>query len=45
MKLQGIEVDLKEGDTVVQLGANHAWSNRSDRRCIVYFSKHDASEG
>ena len=39
------EVDLKEGDTVVQLGANHAWSNRSNSPCIIYFSKHDASNG
>jgi len=36
------EVDLKEGDTVVQRGTNHAWSNRSDRPCIMVFSSHDA---
>jgi len=36
------EVNLKEGDTVVQRGTNHAWSNRSDRSCIMVFSSHDA---
>ena len=37
------EVDLNEGDTIVLLGANHSWSNRSDHPCIVFFSKHDGS--
>ena len=37
------EVDLNEGDTVVLLGANHSWSNRSNKPCIVFFSKHDGS--
>ena len=37
------EVDLKTGDTVVQRGTNHAWSNRSDRPCVVAFSSHDAT--
>jgi len=36
------EVDLKAGDTVVQRGTNHAWSNRSNRPCVVAFSSHDA---
>ena len=35
------EVQLKEGDTVIQRGANHAWSNRSDKPCLVLFSSHD----
>jgi mannose-6-phosphate isomerase-like protein (cupin superfamily) len=35
------EVHLKAGDTVVQRGANHAWSNRSDRPAVVAFSLHD----
>ncbi len=35
------EVQLKEGDTVVQLGAAHAWSNRSDRPCELFISSHD----
>jgi mannose-6-phosphate isomerase-like protein (cupin superfamily) len=37
------EVHLKAGDSVVQRGANHAWSNRSDRPCTVAISSHDAS--
>ena len=36
------EVELKAGDTVVQRGTNHAWSNRSDRPCVIAFSSHDA---
>lgn len=35
------EVQLKGGDTVVQRGTNHAWSNRSNRPCVVAFSSHD----
>jgi uncharacterized cupin superfamily protein len=38
------EVHLKAGDTVVQRGTNHAWSNRSDRPCTVAFSSHDAAD-
>jgi uncharacterized cupin superfamily protein len=38
------EVHLKAGDTVVQRGTNHAWSNRSDRPCTIAFSSHDARE-
>jgi mannose-6-phosphate isomerase-like protein (cupin superfamily) len=37
------EVHLSEGDTVVQRGTNHAWSNRSDAPCTIIFSSHDAS--
>jgi uncharacterized cupin superfamily protein len=36
------EVALKAGDTVVQRGTNHAWSNRSDRPCTMAISSHDA---
>ena len=36
------EVHLKAGDTVVQRGTNHAWSNRSDRPCTIAISTHDA---
>ena len=36
------EVQLKAGDTVVQRGTNHAWSNRSDKPCVVAISSHDA---
>jgi naringenin degradation protein FdeH len=39
--LDSEEVHLKEGDTVIQRGTNHAWSNRSDKPCIVVFSQHD----
>jgi mannose-6-phosphate isomerase-like protein (cupin superfamily) len=35
------EVRLQAGDTVVQRGTNHAWSNRSDRPCTIAFSMHD----
>jgi uncharacterized cupin superfamily protein len=37
------EVHLGAGDTVVQRGTNHAWSNRSGRNCVVVFSSHDAA--
>ena len=35
------EVHLKAGDTVVQRGTNHAWSNRSNRPCVLAISSHD----
>jgi hypothetical protein len=35
------EVELTAGDTVVQRGTNHAWSNRSGKPCVVAFSSHD----
>ena len=35
------EVHLKEGDTVIQRGTNHAWSNRSGKPCLIVFSQHD----
>jgi hypothetical protein len=38
------EVHLEAGDTVVQRGTNHAWSNRSGRPCTIAFSSHDARE-
>jgi uncharacterized cupin superfamily protein len=34
------EVHLKEGDTVIGIGASHAWSNRSDRPCELFISSH-----
>jgi mannose-6-phosphate isomerase-like protein (cupin superfamily) len=37
------EVNLKAGDIVVQRGTNHAWSNRSERPCVIAFSVHDAA--
>jgi mannose-6-phosphate isomerase-like protein (cupin superfamily) len=38
------EVELRAGDSVVQRGTSHAWSNRSDRSCTIAFSSHDAAE-
>lgn len=38
------EVSLKAGDSVVQRGTNHAWSNRSNHPCVVAFSSHDANQ-
>ena len=35
------EVHLQAGDTVVQRGTNHAWSNRSNKPCMIAFSLHD----
>jgi len=35
------EVNLRAGDTVVQLGASHAWSNRSGTPCELFISSHD----
>ena len=37
------EIELKQGDTVVQRGTNHAWSNRSGKPCTIAFSSHDAT--
>jgi mannose-6-phosphate isomerase-like protein (cupin superfamily) len=39
--LDSQEVHLKAGDTVVQRGTNHAWSNRSGKPCVIAFSSHD----
>jgi len=36
------EVHLKEGDTVVQRGTNHAWSNRTNETALVAFVLIDA---
>jgi mannose-6-phosphate isomerase-like protein (cupin superfamily) len=37
------EVLLKAGDTLIQRGTNHAWSNRSDQPCTIIFCQHDAT--
>ena len=37
MVLDDSEVLLKAGDTIVQRGTNHAWSNRSDAPCVIAF--------
>lgn len=36
------EVNLSAGDTVVLRGSNHAWSNRSNKPCLIAMSMHDA---
>lgn len=36
------ETELRAGDVVVQRGANHAWSNRSDAPCRIAFVMIDA---
>ena len=41
--LDTAEVHLKAGDTVVQRGTNHAWSNRSNQPCRIAFSLHDGA--
>jgi hypothetical protein len=41
--LDTVEVPLRAGDTVVQLGTNHAWSNHSTRPSVVAFSAHDGA--
>jgi uncharacterized cupin superfamily protein len=41
--LDTAEVNLKAGDTVVQRGTNHAWSNRSNKPCRIAISSHDAA--
>jgi len=33
----GSEVVLREGDVVIQRGTNHAWANRSGKRCRMLF--------
>jgi mannose-6-phosphate isomerase-like protein (cupin superfamily) len=38
------EVALRAGDTVVQRGTRHAWSNRSSRPCMIAISSHDATD-
>jgi mannose-6-phosphate isomerase-like protein (cupin superfamily) len=38
------EVELSAGDIVVQRGTSHAWSNRSERPCVIAFSTHDGDE-
>ena len=42
--LDTAEVQLAAGDTVVQRGTNHAWSNRSNRSCTIAISSHDAAD-
>ena len=43
MVLDMEEVHLGTGDTVVNLGGSHAWSNRSSEPCELFLSTHDGS--
>jgi mannose-6-phosphate isomerase-like protein (cupin superfamily) len=36
------DVALAAGDSVVQRGTRHAWSNRSAKPCVIAVSSHDA---
>jgi uncharacterized cupin superfamily protein len=40
--LDTTEVRLEAGDTVVQRGTNHAWSNEGNEACLLAISSHDA---
>jgi len=42
MLLDDSEVELRQGDVVVQRGTNHAWSNRSNETCLIAFVLVDA---
>lgn len=37
------EVTLRAGDQAILCGVSHAWSNRSDRPCIIMMSQHAAA--
>jgi mannose-6-phosphate isomerase-like protein (cupin superfamily) len=37
MVLDDSEVFLQAGDTIIQRGTNHAWSNRSEEPCVIAF--------
>jgi len=41
--LDDSEVLMKAGDTCVQRGTNHAWSNRSDEDCHMMFALVDGT--
>jgi uncharacterized cupin superfamily protein len=41
--LDTTEVDLTAGDQVILRGVSHAWSNRSDKPCIIVMSQHAAA--
>jgi uncharacterized cupin superfamily protein len=40
--LDTAEVRLEAGDTVVQRGTSHAWSNHANEPCLLAISSHDA---
>lgn len=37
MLLDDSEVEMKQGDVLIQRGTNHAWTNRSDEPCRMLF--------
>jgi uncharacterized cupin superfamily protein len=39
--LDTAEVVLRAGDSIVQRGTRHAWSNRSTRPAVLAISSHD----
>lgn len=39
--LDTAEIPLRAGDSIVQRGARHAWSNRSNRPAVLAISSHD----
>jgi uncharacterized cupin superfamily protein len=38
------EVQLKQGDVVIQRGTNHSWSNRSGNPARVAIASHDGKQ-
>ena len=42
MLMDDEDILLKAGDTVVQQGTNHAWSNRGTEPCLIAFVQTDA---
>ena len=43
MLLDKDDIELKEGDVIIQRGTNHAWSNRSTETCFMLFVLNDMS--
>ena len=42
MLLDDSEIEMKAGDTLIQRGTNHAWSNRGTEPCQIAFILVDA---
>ena len=38
------EVELEAGDTVIQRGTNHAWSNRTSKPCVMMITMVDGQD-
>jgi hypothetical protein len=43
--LDTAQVSLRAGDSIVQRGTRHAWSNRSNRPAVLAISSHDGTAG